>query len=156
MPTERDWGYLAGMIDGDGSISLTRQRGRDKHPTWFYYEPHLQIYGTSEEAIKGIGSDFGGNLSKHDNRGYGADHNKKMWKVYWQAQAKVAEVLRNVIPSLRIKQSQAELLLEYVEHRLSRPRHKAPLTPRDAEIHLLIKELNKQGGKTGHANRSNE
>lgn len=151
MPTAVGWGYLAGMIDGEGSINLTRNRAKDKHPFWFYYEPHIQIYGTDKNAITSIAKDFGGNLSNHSNRGYGGDGSKRMYKAYWQAQAKVAEVLMNVIPSLRIKRKQAELLLEYTKSRLERPRHKAPLTAREDEIHFLIKELNREGGKTRHA-----
>lgn len=152
MPTAVEWGYLAGMIDGEGGMNLTRMRARNKHPTWFYYEPSIRVFGTNKDAITSIARDFGGNLSNFDNSGLGT---KRMYVAYWQAQAKVAEVLRNVIPSLRIKRKQAELLLEYAESRLNRPRHKAPLTAREDEIHFLIKELNKEGGKTRHANTSN-
>ena len=52
-------------------------------------------------------------------------------------------VLENILPYLPIKRQQAESLLEYVNSRISRPRHKAPYTQREREIAEEIRELNK-------------
>ena len=147
MPTEVEWGYLAGMVDGEGSIYLTPsyshgQRSNELHPTWLYYEPRVSICGTCEAAIKGLADEFGGHLNTRTNKGYGRNGNKRLHTVYWQAQGKVTDVLQHIIPTLRIKKEQAELLLEFCESRLNRSTHKASTSEREIEIYSLIKEAN--------------
>lgn len=54
--TELERGYLAGIIDGEGSITLTK----DKQ---FRY-PVLEVYSTTYQIVEYLKEHFGGVISK--------------------------------------------------------------------------------------------
>lgn len=54
MITEQDWAYFAGIIDGEGSIVLHRDRRNSR--VW----GEIQVYNTSEDLINWLLDRFGG------------------------------------------------------------------------------------------------
>lgn len=138
-----EWAYLAGMIDGDGSIMLTIQNhsGSTLH---HYYVPTIKIVGTDKVAIQSIAVDFAGSYYIDLNKGYGKDGSKRLHSVSWRAQLMVKTILENILPYLRIKKAQAELLLDYCNLRLNRISHKAGMGINEERIRILIKEANRR------------
>lgn len=109
--TDFEMGYLVGMIDGEGSITLVLDHRRK---TGSYYRPSIYIANTNMEIInyvKKLLGDFGriGFLDKRKKRiVYGITINR-----FHNAYV----VLSKVTPFLKGKKKQAELMLEFINMR---------------------------------------
>lgn len=100
--------YLAGLIDGEGCISVGKQTRKDMISP--YYHLRISIEMTSKEVINKIYQHYGGSLHKQKNR-----LNRKA--VYtWSITGKYAyELLSLLIPYLIIKRQEAILGKEFFE-----------------------------------------
>jgi len=99
--------YMAGIIDGEGTIYLQRQI-RNSYLSWY---PRLQVCNTNAPVMKWIHSRFGGHL-------YGKDRSKhnKNWKYQyqWYTNRKIMDnLLPKILPYLIIKKEHAQLILEF-------------------------------------------
>lgn len=150
--------YLAGFIDGEGSLSLARipRRGRSTE-----YCVRLSIANTNRRILAKIQNQFGGTLARNRWR-------NPRWKpgyaLIWTNAAAVA-VLRRIGPHLRVKSSNAVALLEYTEHvtEYGRPRDRKgrilPLSSDEKQVreafHERLRILNARGPREpcdpGHA-----
>ena len=100
--------YLAGMIDGDGYITITRSTRAGKD----YFGAQVGIAGTRREPHDLAASLFGGKVSCHHPKNPG--HRPQF---QWQRMGKAAiPVIEGIMPYLRIKQEHALLALELQEH----------------------------------------
>ena len=114
FPHDRDWtvaelAYFAGIIDGEGCLSLTSGKRR---PEGHAVTRSTQIYvgNTDPRVIQWIHARFGGSIalrpSPHPER------HKPLWR--WLCSgANIEPVLRAVLPYLIIKREQATLILAY-------------------------------------------
>jgi len=127
-------GYIAGVIDGEGTIGL---RGSIKgRPHW--YCPHIMIGNSNLEMLKFIQKLIGGRIY---TRKFPDTNNKNCYTINWQSIADVDRILRLILPLLIVKRPQAELLLAWCEV------HDVHIS--DTDIHAFFKEglnkLNKKG-----------
>ena len=100
--------YLAGMIDGDGYISITRST----HSKYLYFGAQVGIAGTRREPHDLAASLWGGAVNK-----YIPKNPKHRPQFQWCRTGRGAvEVVQAIYPYLLIKQEQAELVLELAEH----------------------------------------
>jgi len=146
--TELEWGYTAGFIDADGSIILTlRSSGHA-----FY--PIISAGNTRVAPLLFLQQKFGGSFSNLGRQ------NPK-WKVRYQwvicSPKMIETVLTKIIPLLKAKRKQAELLLKWLhtrESRLGKRKHGKdgryvmggiPIRERELAIMRQIKELNRRG-----------
>src|SRR5262252_2746236 len=108
--SDREWGYLAGLIDGEGSIVFTAggQHG-------------LEITNTSARMID-FCMRFGGNWY---HKQLMQDHHKKAYRWRNFAVIDVNTILINCLPSIIIKRRLAELAIEQINHRLMVARGRA-------------------------------
>jgi len=100
--------YLAGMIDGDGHITITRSTrgGRD------YFGAQVGIAGTRREPHDLAAALFGGKVSCHQPAN--PEHRPQF---QWQRMGKAAvPVIEGVLPYLLVKKEHAMLALELQEH----------------------------------------
>lgn len=109
--------YLAGFIDGDGSISIAKSGN--------YYALRIEIsqHPKHEEIIRKIHREWGGYRYKRTG-GYG---NNPLMMVSWTGQ-NARPLLKEVLPFLVLKKKQAKLALQFVDKmpgRLGRG-HKQP------------------------------
>lgn len=130
--------YIAGFIDGEGTIGITRQTNGKS------YCGYIAVVNTYKQVLLDIQDKFGrGSILVANSKGqYGS---KVCWR--WEIRGKyVCEILSLVIPYLRIKKRQAELVLEYYRdwgHFRSYPGNPIPQFVLDkrvwfkAEIHKL-------------------
>ena len=58
--TKEELAYLAGLIDGEGSVSLTRSNGGSKHQ-YTYRSARIAIRMTHKETVEWVHVLFGGN-----------------------------------------------------------------------------------------------
>jgi hypothetical protein len=100
--------YLAGMIDGDGYITITRSTRKGKD----YFGAQVGIAGTRREPHDLAASLFGGKVSCYQP----ANPNHRP-QFQWQRMGKAAvPVLGAILPYLLIKSQHAVLALELQEH----------------------------------------
>ena len=142
--SEEDKCYLAGFLDGEGTFSIYRIKNR-RTPT---LRPHICVANTNEEIIDWVKKTIGaGCLSK------GRAKKKKNWKPYLTLDiyrfADIAGLIKQLLPFLKVKRKQAELLLEFCESRLRSlcgVRHnQAPYAKREYKIVDEVQQLNKKG-----------
>lgn len=146
--TELDWGYTAGFIDADGSIMLTLRRDKNA------LTPILSAGNTRMAPLTFLKQQFGGSLSNLGRQ------NPK-WKVRYQwvtvSPKTIEAILTKIIPLLKAKQKQAELLLKWLRTRENRQGkrkrgkggrytlEKCAIPERELKLMRQIKELNRRG-----------
>ena len=145
---EIDYAYLAGIIDGEGTISITKgvthRRGRD----YVAFAPTVTVSNTNLLLHKSLQTRFGGNLVSASRS---SKHRKQAYILFFR-RAEMLALLPKIIPYLTAKRTKAELLLEYMT---SRKRHVIagsdgkfigiPLTDRQKEIIAEIRRYNRRG-----------
>lgn len=133
MSDKTKYSYLAGIIDGEGCLTI----GAGRKGNVINYNSVIMIASTSEKLIKWLQQNFGGNYYKSSRV------NEKWKQAYiWRYLKKkdIEKLLLAVLPYLIIKREQAITLLEFV--RL--PRHMEN-TEKRQELHERMRELNKRG-----------
>lgn len=112
--TSLNYAYFAGLFDGEGTVTLTKDRA-----TSLFRKPVLAVPSTSYELVEAVHTEFGGRIAT--KRTYKEGHSPSWtWSV---TNRKALEVLEKIRPFMREKKKQdrADLLLKnYV--RLT-PRH---------------------------------
>jgi hypothetical protein len=126
--------YLAGFIDGEGSISLKLYSRKDKPNKLF-----VNAIFTVTNADKGVMS-FVAHVFNREVR----PEQRKNWKTAWRVQVSkldhVREILNHLLPYLKVKRKQAELLLEFCNYRLAKL-HQVYKAPFDDYEKILIREV---------------
>lgn len=103
--------YLAGLIDGEGSINRSSNSRSGKN--W-----RIQIAMTDEAVIRWLGDVLGGSVTERKRQ---RPHHKRNWRWLLMRQSEVLELLRAVLPYLRVKHDHAERVMqEIVTRELSR------------------------------------
>jgi hypothetical protein len=101
-PTQLDWAYLAGIVDGEGSICAHSDRRG-----YLHNYPALHISNTDPRLIEWILDRFGGSiLLMTKNR------NRPFTHIMWTGK-RMEPVLVGVLPFLVIKKEQAETALSF-------------------------------------------
>ena len=100
-------GYLAGIIDGEGCISIFLHQGR---PGSFTTNLEISVYQADERLMKWMVFHYGGKYYSHNMK------NSSRPGFSWCApRGKVRELfLLQIIPHLILKKEQALLALEYL------------------------------------------
>lgn len=139
-------GWLGGIIDGEGCISLHDRSGKRRGTG---LTPLVSVCNTDMEIIEKIHDilkrmDIGVYVTKL----YIGHKNKNPFKtITVQGLKRVNKLLPFVIPVLTgAKRNKAILIQEYCVSRLS-DWHAAPFTSRQLEIYHLMRELNTRGRK---------
>ena len=101
-----DWfyRYLAGIVDGDGTIAIRAKAKRKKHVVT------LEVYNTNYLLIQLLQKQIQGNIRK---RVY-YDDDKRLWKpiFIWKLEyRKASTAIKHIYPFLLVKKRQATLAL---------------------------------------------
>jgi hypothetical protein len=129
-PTETELSYLAGIVDGEGCISIATSNRS-------YHVLRLGVGNTSLIPLEMLQSAFGGPIydrkpvSKLDGSGL------RKQQYYWLLQnAAAARALSRLIPHLRIKLTQAQIALEFEASRTANftPADQRRFTRRDSSV----------------------
>ena len=148
---ETDLAWLAGIIDGEGSIGASKSKsstGKDA------YSIQLQIENTNlpmMEKFVNITEKLGAhrrlktsvkNINKNPKW-------KNSYRYNITKQSEVKAILGAIRPYLVAKEPQANLILEWIEHRQKMPRHakgyKMPHDKRIIDIYKELRQLNSRG-----------
>ena len=140
--TEGEIGYIAGLIDGEGHISVGRRYhydGRErKHP---YYLVIVALTSTHLGVLEWVEQRCGGKIYKKSN-GTPDGKNKPHWQLVFMGNRTIRRFLEPLVPYLIIKADQARIALEF----LAIPRYTRDSVLRE-EYYLLMQSLNARGVK---------
>ena len=140
--TKRDACWLAGVVDGEGTIGIYRQK-RPGNKMEVRYFANLEVVGTHRGFIEKIAEMIGVSVCVKDQMKRNPKHKPSFGA---RAQRRfVPRVAKAILPYLVIKKEQAELVLEFSELMYNAPCHTAALFPRFEEFYQRMKVLNKRG-----------
>lgn len=100
--------YLAGIIDGEGSIYIQRRITKAGYISYF---PRFQVVNTNQKVMEWIENTFGGNLYKKPR----TKHNTK-WRLCfeWFTTVEIMDqLLPLIIPYLIIKKEHALVMMQF-------------------------------------------
>lgn len=107
---DTDIAYLAGIIDGEGSIYIGNFscNPKTKMP---YFQTNIQVSNTDEPLIQWLKDTFGGLINKRTRKQHPANSRKQVyiWTVSGERLTHLCEIL---IPYLICKRKQAEIMIE--------------------------------------------
>jgi hypothetical protein len=129
-----DWAYLAGIIDGEGTITIVKTK-QYRTGRALRYKLLLLVTNTDWGLIEFLTQRFAGAYVDSVNRA----ENRKVcytWRV--TKRDTVKWLLKGCLPYLRIKQRQAILLLNWIDSRERQPNARAPYNETE---HVLFKEI---------------
>ena len=128
--------YAAGMIDGEGSISIHKIRSPYKDTVYTIYSPFVSVTNTNYDALQWFSEKFGGTIIVHTKAG-AFGHKRTCWRWSIRNTDGVNTFVRLVFPYLIIKRQQAIILLNFLND-----------DNQDKERwHLDMQEENEKGGK---------
>ncbi len=144
--------YLAGIVDGEGSLYIARQEAHGNNGQLkYFYRARVTVANTDIGVLTWLTNTIkvGAFCYPMDSR-----KEKKGWKDVWQwtlASKAVEEFLEQLLPYLVIKKERATLLIRYRKLINTRTHVYAghPLTKKEVDtreqIYKEVKELNKKG-----------
>lgn len=133
--------YLAGLIDGEGHITIIKsKRSGGQHKGNHYVWARMSI-GITHPIITEIQADYAfGNICRIKTR-----NPKHKDLISWYISAnEMRAVLPQLLPYLRVRKQQAELMLKYLALATRRDRTQQYRDDVDA-VHEKIRDLNKRG-----------
>jgi len=103
--------YWAGFIDGEGTIKLIKRRPDSKRINYSYI-PYLAVANTNKEIIEALKAYWKTGTIWH-KKPFKPNHKPAF--AWYASSAKAIFILRQLLPYLRVKKSQAELLIEFYD-----------------------------------------
>lgn len=146
--------YLAGLIDGEGSIGISYEK-TDETIIGFTFRRIITLSGTSDSIVNvfhQVKEKYGGSIQKKRKR-------KRGWKEenqYVLHDNQAQELLDDIFPYLILKRTQAKLFTSFSNlGHLSKNRYKKTLSKEDKKliaerikIYNNLRILNNRGDKT--------
>ena len=111
-PSHDDWVYLAGLVDGEGSIVVHQSRRFWNPSLTASFAVRLQVTNTYEPVMRWLEELFGGRV--YTSRKVVGRRQVFVWYINGQA---AIPILRTIRPHLHIKATQAWLAMEAWEQR---------------------------------------
>lgn len=125
-------GWIAGIVDGEGWIGISRLRPR-------YYQPRVDVTSTTPSMQRRLQTLVGGNLSQTINKAPLRD----TWRWSLWSITKVQAFVEVIGPLLVVKQEVAQEVLKFCR----RHAEEARCTPSawDERLYTRVRALNKRG-----------
>lgn len=134
------WIWLAGFFDGEGTVLVSNYtRTRDGH---LRVVPEVMISNTSKPIMMSIAETIDMPLSERKR-----EDRKWIYELRIRKNENIALFLEKIIPHLKIKRVQAELLYAYIKSRLEKP-HTREYTQEELQIFNKIREINSIHGRS--------
>lgn len=132
--------WAAGFIDGDGCITIQNSKnGR-------YGQPTISASQANIEPLVILRELFGGSIRKHDDNRKPTYSPSYRWRL---TATKAVEACRTLLPYLRVRRRQAELVILWQDTALAQDEKRHGLNQKVMEVRTLIDKeigtLNKKG-----------
>jgi len=107
--------YLAGIIDGEGTITLSKCKWTRKHSSGFTTRPQVTIVNTDLKLLEYLKSlDIGGfSYDKRKNN----EHSKQAYQWGLSAHLTIYGFLKEIQRYLVIKKDKAEMVMNYIKQK---------------------------------------
>lgn len=135
---ETEAAYVAGIIDGEGSLTLAHRK-RNEERGWESIEPNVRISNTNLALMEYLSALLG--ARSYVALGRPKSHWKPQYTISISAFAEIAALLERIMPYLVIKHRRAEIMLHLVRRRLSQE----PYTDEDRRLLQAFKQENQRG-----------
>jgi len=133
--SEKDIGYIAGFLDGEGCFCLSRSQNT--------YRANINVPNTNKEIINWLHSTL--EIGRIYERKYGKQEWKDCYVFLVERIGEIKVLTDLLIPCLKIKKEQAESLNKFCNLRLSLPAGIPSYSDIEDEIYLKLRELNRKG-----------
>lgn len=140
--TAEQCAYLAGILDGEGYITLSRKRDHTGCRRPFSFRPLVEVSNTNPRLLQWLEETTGFGVSRPCNRTSTAHKPAKRWACWSQQARQVVEV---ALEYLVLKRPQAEILLDFCSRVRSAPWLTDEEYAEQAEAHAWLAVLNKKG-----------
>ena len=142
-----DLAYMAGIVDGEGYISLARRNSR-RNKSGIRYDIQIGVTNTNKWLLETFRFTFGGSISKK-KKGYEKSLPSSQDCFNWQVSNQQALItIKTLLPYLRLKRPQAELAITFCGTLNTNYRSggvpEEVIAVREAQ-HILMKKLQKGG-----------
>ena len=110
-PTEAASAYTAGIVDGEGCISIGRQNRKGR---WLQYDLFVIVVQKDRRLtdwLYGQWSGYRGTVQRKQGYSPGEYHR---WSIHGR---RAQDMLRQILPHLRIKDEQARVAIEFQNHK---------------------------------------
>lgn len=134
--------YFAGYLDGDGTITITYSRNRNR-PKWIGFQKDVSLITRVKWFAEELQRLIGGDLQTFIY--YDSRNKKEGYKVSFTNQESALIFLREISPYVILKKRQAKSMIEILEERLALRALKgnsAPITPFTWEEAAKIRRWN--------------
>ena len=132
-------GYIAGLVDGEGSIGAAVHNR--KYSSRLKLQYLLQITNTDIDALEACQMVLGGKIYQLKQRG----NSRPCYKLQIGDLRGLKRAIQIVLPYLIIKYDVAKLMLELLDSLEEHYRQRDSYTPREIEVITEIRALNKNG-----------
>jgi len=109
---ETEKAYIAGLVDGEGCISICRRKKKQRNNSNWYYEPQVAVTNTDRRLLDFLIDLYGGWIAivkgKKDNHKTGYH-----WKITGD---NMRTLLKDILPYLKSKEKQAKILLQFPKY----------------------------------------
>lgn len=137
MISDTTWAYLAGLIDGEGTVKITSKL---RHYGYRYYQPRICVTNTKMALLDYCKDNFGGFIYI-SAKGTSKRNVAYRWSLSGD---RAVTVLKALLPYLVIKKNQADIVIKFRESGLTNDKTEAD----KALIHGFLdplKNLNQRG-----------
>jgi len=113
---ELELAYMAGIMDGEGSIRIRKVHQKNEKPE-YKYQVAMQMVNTDYETVKLFADFMGGTTIRVQDPGYKFRPmtNKTCYQTYKSGTVEVLKYIKILYPYLRIKKKNADLAIELCE-----------------------------------------
>ena len=146
--SEAYWlGYLAGIIDGEGTITIVKHGGPSRMKKYGHPEYTVRVYITNTclEMLEELKKRFGGRIRVHNNVGEG--HNVKAKKTSYRLTWSGLKAI-NLLKKLRliVKENQRQIAIEFAKycHFHTTEKKSKWKIEKQEELYKKMRELNKR------------
>lgn len=137
-------GWLTGLIDGEGTITIYQDRWRQGNP---HLKPEIGVTNTNEELIekaRTVLSIYSPSVCKKKRRD---EKRKDCYYLRITGQGKIASLLKNILPHLAVKRQVAEKVFEFCASRIKAMRYGGggpPYSESEWCIYYGVMDLNRK------------
>jgi LAGLIDADG endonuclease len=110
MNSNEQYAYLAGIVDGEGSIYITKSKNKQ-------FTAGLKVAMNDKPALVLFQSVFGGKISK-GTRKIDKRNNKlyaPAWVLQYRSLSDIKFIISKLAPFLQVKSKQAQIILDFIE-----------------------------------------
>jgi hypothetical protein len=132
--TDKQIGYFAGIIDGEGSISIVRSKEKGK----VYYAPLISITNTNMALIQKCMDIFKSGRFYAEKRTKPGHKTKFVYNI--GSVRGVRQILTQIIDELTVKKQHAKIVLEFIKVKEQKTGH--GVSAREVELFEELKKLN--------------